>query len=81
MNNLNALGQEMFERHEAEDEQFFRAADVDMVDPNQHSQPVMQQNSLLAQQSSGRKKLKSPTRLKAQSKTPPKMNTRKQANR
>ena len=41
MNDLNALGQAMFARHEAEDEQFFRVGDVDMVDPSQHSQPVM----------------------------------------
>jgi hypothetical protein len=80
----------MFARHEAEDEQFFRGGDVDMVDPSQHSQPMAQSNSLLAQQqhparAAGR--LKSPSRLnktpsKGKSKSPPpKMPTRKQANR
>lgn len=77
-NDILAMGQEMFARHAAEDQQFFQDEKMEIVDPNQNSQPVVKEQSFTPARSSGRR-IKSPSKLRsAQATSPPKMATRRQ---
>jgi len=69
------MGQEMFERHQQEDDEFFQQQ-MEIVDPNQNSQPLRKNLFGEPSKSSARKK-NSPKLKSAQGKAEYRMLTRK----